>query len=393
MLAAGYVLDNKYKIIKVLGKGGMGTVYLCENIRLNNLWAIKETKRNDKLDMNLISEANILKKLNNPGIPRVIDVFYEQDFIYMVEDYVEGQTLFDYINSNDVSDLESIIAIILQVCDIIKYLHSFTPAIIYRDLKPSNIMITKENSIILIDFGISRIYKFDKDTDTVSMGSSGYAAPEQHGAMQSCIQTDIYGIGMVMYFMVTKKVPFSGAEPLIDENYGKAVDQKLIKIIQKCVQVNIKDRYSSVVELRNELIQLSNDNYYEKTSILLNNDTTKIEEAKDIKSKKINKFIIAIPLLVILVLTSLYFLNQQENELNNSKLIDNATSVDNSNNKAQEARDPKEQVTDSASNKSEVNTDYQKKDGNTSVTDQHNSNNSQVLSNTQKGKGHSKKKK
>jgi serine/threonine protein kinase len=254
-------------------------------------------------------------------------------------------------------------------------------------------MITKENSIILIDFGISRIYKFDKDTDTVSMGSSGYAAPEQHGAMQSCIQTDIYGIGMVMYFMVTKKVPFSGAEPLIDENYGKAVDQKLIKIIQKCVQVNIKDRYSSVVELRNELIQLSNDKYYEKTSILLNNNTTIIKEAKDIKSKKINKFIIAIPLLVILVLTSLYFMNQQENELNNSKLIDNATSVDNSNNKAQEARDSKEQITDSASNKSEVNTDSQKKDGNTSVTDMQNSNNPQVLFNTQKGKGHGKKKK
>ncbi|QAA32969.1 serine/threonine-protein kinase [Clostridium manihotivorum] len=393
MLATGYILDNKYKIIKLLGKGGMGTVYLCENIRLNNLWAIKETKRNDKLDMNLLSEANILKKLNHPGIPRVVDVFYENDFVYMVEDYVEGQTLFDYINSKDISDLEGIVAITLQVCDIIKYLHSFTPAIIYRDLKPSNIMITKENSINLIDFGISRIYKFDKDTDTVLMGSSGYAAPEQHGSMQSCMQTDIYGIGMVMYFMVTKKVPFSGAEPLIDENYGNAISRKLVKIIQKCVQVNIKDRYSSVLELKNELVELTNEHYYDKTAVIQNNDTTVIEEIKKTKSKKINKFIIAIPLLVILILTSLYFLNQHENKLNDSKLIDNATSVDNSNNKAQETKASKEQTTDSPSKEPEANTDNQKKDGSTNVTEQQNSNNAQALYNTQKGKGHSKKKK
>lgn len=250
MLSNGQLLDGKYEVIRTLGKGGMSTVYLCKNKRLDNHWAIKEVKKEMKGQMDFLAEPNILKNLSHLGIPRVVDIFYEEENLYIVEDYIKGETLQDYVNNNNLKEPEQICRIVLSICEIIEYLHSFDPPIIYRDLKPSNIMISPEGKVVLIDFGISRVYKHGEDKDTIYMGSKGYAAPEQYGIEQTCKQTDIYGLGAVMYFMITGKTPSALLEPLKDESYDSEVKLELKRIIQKAMQIDIEGRYSSVEEIK-----------------------------------------------------------------------------------------------------------------------------------------------
>ena len=272
MLNSGYILDEKYEVVKTLGQGGMSTVYLCKNTRLGNFWAIKEVKKELKGQMDFLAEPNILKNLSHPGVPRVVDIFYREDNLYIVEDYIEGETLQDYIKKNGFIGIKQINNIVLSICSIIEYLHSFNPPIIYRDLKPSNIMITPKDKIVLIDFGISRIYKQGGDKDTIYMGSKGYAAPEQYGMEQTCIQTDIYGIGAVIYFLVTGKAPIALLEPLKDESYSNEVSLELKKIIQKAMQIDIESRYSSVEEMKKELLRFSEKEYDTKTLLMQNSE-------------------------------------------------------------------------------------------------------------------------
>lgn len=269
MLNSGNILDNKYEVIKTLGQGGMSTVYLCKNIRLGNLWAIKEVSKELKGQMDFLAEPNILKNLSHPGIPRVVDIFYEQDNLYMVEDYIEGETLESYINRNRPIDDQEICRIVISISDIIAYLHSFDPPIIYRDLKPSNIMITSSGKIVLIDFGISRVYKRDGNKDTIYMGSKGYAAPEQYGSEQTCKKTDIYGLGAVMYFIIKGKAPSTLFEALKDESYDGKVDDRLKAVIQKAMQIDKDTRYISIEELQSDISNFLSGN--DDKTVLINN--------------------------------------------------------------------------------------------------------------------------
>lgn len=310
MLNQDYILDGKYRIIKVLGRGGMGTVYLCENTRLGNQWAIKEVKKDLKNHIDLSSEPNILKKLNHAGIPRIIDIFYENSNIYMVEDYIEGVTLKDYIKEKGAMDEESIGKITSSICDILIYLHNLDPPIIYRDLKPSNIMITPNNKVVLVDFGISKAYKAEKNGDTVNIGSNGYAAPEQFGFGQSCKQTDIYGIGMVIYFMVKGEVSVTALEPLMDENYDKNVSSDLRRIIQRCVQVDIKDRYQTSEELKTDIIKFIENSGEEKTMLL---NKSNINVVKKVSKPKLKRSFIGLLALVVMIIGIVYFLNRYKN--------------------------------------------------------------------------------
>ncbi|GFP75780.1 serine/threonine-protein kinase [Clostridium fungisolvens] len=389
MLEVGHILDEKYEVIKIIGSGGMGTVYLCKNIRLDNFWAIKETEKCDELNIDILSECNILKNLNHPGIPRIIDIFYERNYFYLVEDYVEGKTLFEYIKDNQDIKLETVKIIILEISEIIDYLHSLNPPIIYRDLKPSNIIINPTGKVFLVDFGISKIYKVDSDSDTICMGSSGYAAPEQHGLAQSCRQTDIYGMGMVMYFMLTGKVPFSGAEPLFDENYDKCIDKDVIRIIKKCVQPEIKDRYSSVCDLKKEIIELSNHEEYEKT-VLLNSSKGKIKKVK--KRFKIKKIFLIIPFLLILLFASMYLLresgagNNGDNGINKSSVENAVQSV------PEETKETNDQVQND--NSGDTTNDNKLQNQTTdNIVNKQTPDSQQTNYNQHKGKGNGKKKK
>jgi len=385
MLSIGDILDGKYQVVKTLGQGGMSTVYLCKNIRLENLWAIKEVKKELNGQIDLLAEPNILKNLSHPGIPRVVDIFYREDNLYIVEDYIEGETLQDYIEKRGFIGDKEINRIVLSICDIIKYLHSFTPTIIYRDLKPSNVMITPKGKVVLIDFGISRVYKQDGDKDTIYMGSKGYAAPEQYGTEQTCIQTDIYGIGAVMYFMTMGKAPASLLGPLKDKSYSNEVNTKLKKIIQKAMQIDIKSRYSSVDELRKELIRFSEKEYDTKTLLIKKTEECSIKMSYnkpkvnvDISKKSFKKKFVFTLVCFAIILGLVYFATDDVT----TKQIINSTQTTNSKNEDKAVNDisKSENKNDinSIDNKSDINGTDNKSD--TNIT---NNNKADVKSSTQ----------
>ena len=315
MLNNGDILEKKYEVIRVLGKGGMGVVYLCKDTKLLNLWAIKEVI-NDTTNIDILAEANILKDLNHTGIRRIVDVFYENDNIYMVQDYVEGQTLNEYVRVNGKMPTASICQIISELCDILGYLHNQNPVIIYRDIKPSNIMITTSGKIILIDFGISKIYNTDTEKDKVCAVSNGYAAPEQYGLGKCCRQTDIYGIGMLVYFMVKGRDPHTGVEPLLDENYEAGINDKLKILIQRCIQINIVDRYSSVEALKKEVLGVLKKDENERISILRVNSRvlTKKVNTRMLRKGEFKKTITVFILFIIAILASIIILYGNKKE-------------------------------------------------------------------------------
>lgn len=318
MLSGGDILDEKYEVIKILGKGGMGTVYLCKNIRFGNFWAIKEVIQDIK-NIDILTEANILRDLNHPGIRKIVDIFYKNSNLYMVQDYVEGETLKEYVKKNGRVQTEKICQITSDLCDIIGYLHNQNPAILYRDIKPSNIMITPNGKVVLIDFGISKVYKSDTEQDTVCAGSNGYAAPEQYGLGKCCKQTDIYGIGMLLYFMLKGKSPSTGVEPLLDENYEHNIDDNFRIIIQKCVKIDIKDRYSSVEALKKDILDVLKREKYEKTAILNESNISTNALIKKVKTKIKNKYKIkkassAVLCFIIAILAGIYIFNLNKKE-------------------------------------------------------------------------------
>jgi serine/threonine protein kinase len=291
MLNSGDILEKKYEVIKVLGKGGMGVVYLCKDRKLLKLWAIKEVI-NDINNIDILAEANILKDLNHTGIRRIVHVFYENNNLYMVQDYVDGQTLKEYVRVNGKMQMERICQITSELCDIVGYLHNQDPAIIYRDVKPSNIMITTSGKVVLIDFGISEVYKSDTEQNAVCPVSNGYAAPEQYGLGGCCRQTDIYGIGMLVYFMLKGENPFTGVEPFLDGNYEEDIDDNFKVIIQKCVQIEIVDRYTSVEALKEEVLEVLKKHKYKKTAILTDYNINTSVLIKKVNFKMLSKGIV-----------------------------------------------------------------------------------------------------
>jgi len=216
-LETGTVLNNIYRVVKLLGKGAMGNVYLVERIKDDKQFVVKElifTKTigiNEKTAREIFHrEAEFMVKFDHPGLPKMYGIFSQDENNYLVMDYIEGKTLEEIITSSDkLIDKNKAIEWTIELCEIIDYLHnSFENPIVYRDLKPSNIIITLEDRVKLVDFGIARYYNPDKNTDTFSYGSPGYAAPEQYkGKGQSSPQSDVFGLGIILFQMLTKYDP------------------------------------------------------------------------------------------------------------------------------------------------------------------------------------------
>ena len=184
MLEIGSLIDNKYKILNKIGQGGMSTVYLAMNERANKQWAIKEIRKDamansDVTLQSLKNEIEMLRNLSHPNLPSIIDIIDYEDSLLIVMDYVEGNTLSKAVNEYGPQPQEYVIEWAKQLCNVLGYLHSQNPPIIYRDLKPGNIMLKPDGTIVLIDFGTARQYKEENIEDTTCLGTRGYAAPEQ----------------------------------------------------------------------------------------------------------------------------------------------------------------------------------------------------------------------
>lgn len=256
MLEIGSLVDGKYKILNKVGQGGMSVVYLAMNEKANKQWAVKEVRKDGVLDFEsvkqgLVAETDILKKLNHPNLPSIIDVIDTNDSFIIIMDYIQGNSLNRALEEFGAQPQEMVIAWAKQLCDVLGYLHSRTPAIIYRDMKPANIMLKPDGNITLIDFGTAREYKEKNLADTTCLGTVGYAAPEQFGGMgQTDARTDIYCLGATLYHLVTGMNP---CEPPYEikpiREINPSLSSGLERIIQKCTQRNPEDRYQSCAEL------------------------------------------------------------------------------------------------------------------------------------------------
>ena len=181
MLENGSVVDGKYKILNVIGRGGMSVVYLAMNERVNRQWAVKEIRKQDAYHLYANKrEIEMMKKLNHPHLPGIVDVIENRDALLIVMDYIEGRSLQDLLDEYGAQPREKVLMWAKQLCDTLAYLHGRKPAIIYRDMKPSNVMLKPDGNVMLIDFGAAREYRAGEGKDTISLGTRGYAAPEQY---------------------------------------------------------------------------------------------------------------------------------------------------------------------------------------------------------------------
>lgn len=274
MAQIGEIIDRKYEILREVGRGGMSVVYLAMDKRLNKQWAIKEFRK-DKDDANqqvalkaLLDEANLMKKLDHPTLPRIVDIIDVGTTVYIVMDYIEGESLNKVLDAYGAQPQEAVIEWAKQLSEVLDYLHTQNPPVIYRDMKPANIMLKPDGTVRLIDFGIAREYKEGKEGDTEAIGTRGYAAPEQFGGRgQTDARTDIYSLGVTLYHLVTGKNP---AEPPYEiypiRHWDPNLSSGLEWLIQKCTQLNPNDRYQSCAEISYVLDNLDKfEGAYKKT--------------------------------------------------------------------------------------------------------------------------------
>ncbi|MDQ0285163.1 serine/threonine protein kinase [Desulfofundulus luciae] len=257
-LAPDTVLEGRYIIIKVLGRGGMGAVYKALDQRLNNKpVAIKEMSTKAVGAENLQAaiaafkkEASMLIGLEHPALPRITDFFGSgEDRWYLVMDYIEGETLKAIVEKRGPIPEAEVLNWARQLCEILDYLHSQNPPVIFRDLKPANIMLTPKGDIKLIDFGIARHFRPGLTSDTTLYGSVGFAPPEQYGEHQTDVRSDIYALGATLHYLLTgidpKKNPFTFDPP------GKivSVSPRFESAIMKALELKPENRPASAKEM------------------------------------------------------------------------------------------------------------------------------------------------
>ena len=266
MIECGKILKGKYKITALIGEGAQGRVYKGEDTEgSKQKYAIKEFIRaSTSLEVlksftyQYTQEERILKQLDDPRLPRMFDAFTFEGKRYIVMEFIEGENL-ETILKNSPAPLPEVTVLkwAIQIAEILQYLHSRKPApVIYRDMKPSNILISPGEEVKLVDFGIARKYDITKTTDTLRFGTPGYAAPEQYkGKGQTSPGSDIYALGVILHELLTKYdpsvTPFKRPD-IKSQNPG--VSKKTIQIINKATQLKPEARYLSVLQLKEELL-------------------------------------------------------------------------------------------------------------------------------------------
>lgn len=311
MTEIGTVIDGKYEILKEIGHGGMSTVYLAMDKHLNKQWAVKEIRKsgkgkNDEVVINsLLAEANMMKRLDHPSLPRIVDIIDNGITIYVVMDYIEGDSLDKYLQEYGAQPEDRVIEWAKQICDALSYLHSQKPPIIYRDMKPANVMLKPEGNIKIIDFGIAREYKEQNLSDTTVLGTKGYAPPEQYSG-QTDPRSDIFALGMTMHHLLTGIDPRNGEPYAPVRNWNPELSEGIEIIIDKCVEPAAENRYQNCADLLYDL---------EHPDLITRGFKKK-------QKRKLVSFIIALSLAVILAITggalnlSATYVNNQDYDAN-----------------------------------------------------------------------------
>ena len=264
VLESGVLLQNRYRIIEILGQGGMGSIYRAMDENLGVEVALKENLfTTEEYAKQFRQEAIILATLRHPNLPRVSDHFVIDGVgQYLIMDYVKGEDLRDLMERNLVIREADILDISIAICDALIYMHSRNPPVLHRDIKPGNVRISPEGTIYLVDFGLAKVVYQGQETSTGAKAMTpGYSPPEQYGAARTDHRTDIYSLAATMYAALTGSIPEDSLArtmdqveltPIRDRNHQ--ISQRTAKAIEKALQIHPNDRFQTVRDFKNELV-------------------------------------------------------------------------------------------------------------------------------------------
>lgn len=258
----GIVINGRYEIVKEIGQGGFSQIFKARDLRTQKFVAAKvvglDSQRQVSSDImaGLMYEAGIMQELDHPQIPKIHEVIRQSDrSMIIILDLVEGTPLDRILDERKKLDEETVLSIARQLGEILHHLHTRPTPIIYRDMKPANIILSDKEEVVLLDFGIARKYRRGRTADTTCLGTRGYAAPEQYGGMgQTDARTDIFALGITLYQLLTGKDPRENGfavEPLLPSK--SRLSYGLNYIIKRCTQPDANRRFQSVTEFMDAL--------------------------------------------------------------------------------------------------------------------------------------------
>ena len=263
-LKAGDLLENRYRIVSQVGVGGFGAVYKAEDIQDHNRSvAIKEIGLGGLTSQQVIEatgafnrEVTLLSDLKHKSIPRIYAHFTDPEHWYLVMDFIEGVTLEEYRlkTARACLPLEDALSIGIELCEVLDYLHSHKPPIIFRDVKPDNVMLTPGDHLYLIDYGVARYFRAGKNRDTIAFGSPGFAPPEQYGKAQTTARSDIYSLGVTLYQLLT------GVDPSLSPFRFPALrvldatmPEELESLVEQMLEMDVDKRPASMSVVKEAL--------------------------------------------------------------------------------------------------------------------------------------------
>lgn len=240
------IWNNQYEQLRKIGEGASGRVMLARDLHLNRLVAIKEMEQIREIRR----EMELLKALKHPGLPDIYDYFEEDRHGFLVMEYVEGVTLKEYLEQQGKPELTQAIVWMKELLDILVYLHEQHPAVVYRDLKPANLIIQEEGHLKLIDLGGAFFRCHNQSEERVSIGTPGYSAPEQWNGIQADVSCDIFSFGAVAHELLTGVNPLKPPyERRPVRRYDRRIPVSYEQMIQKCTREHPKERYASMREV------------------------------------------------------------------------------------------------------------------------------------------------
>jgi len=264
MIAANTIVGGRYRVVKPLGGGGMKMVYLAEDLRLaarpSALAEMVDSFTSPEMQKQAIAafqrEADMLAQLSNEHIPRVFDRFSEQNRHYLVMEFIDGITLEQKLHeAGGKMPAQQVVEIAVQICDTLQYLHNLEPPVIYRDLKPSNVMLATYGQVKLIDFGIARL--FQPQSNATMIGTQGYAPPEQYRGKAE-FRSDLYALGATMHHAL------SGRDPAVEPPFSfpplrsvcPAVTPQLAELVDQSLQYDVVLRIADATAFKSRLLSV-----------------------------------------------------------------------------------------------------------------------------------------
>lgn len=268
--------NDAYTVLNLIGCGGMGAVYRVRRVSDGSIWALKEMRPLGDISAEelaetqqlFLQEAELLRSLSFPNLPVVIDLFAYEGRPTMIMEFVPGKTLEAILREANAPMLEQqVIAYGIQLCRVLHYLHTRQPPIIYRDLKPANVILTPDGVLKLIDFGVARRHKVGKTKDTIAMGSAGYAPPEQYGRGQTDAASDVYALGATMLHLLTAIPPVPLQPPRRGEiiRINRSVSPETEAIVIRAMSLEREKRFVSCLDMEQALHKLLKTPYVDPT--------------------------------------------------------------------------------------------------------------------------------